>query len=328
MAITIGIDEVGRGPLAGPLCIGAVALEMDGSIEYPADIRDSKQISRRKRQEMASWIKENAMSWGLGWCTVDEIDNYGMSYCLKLAARRAYHQLSEEARRSASQIAIDGNMMMLEDPRAFTVIKGDDKIKAISAASIIAKVARDYYMMKKVAVEHPGYGFEHHVGYGTARHRAELEARGPIIGVHRLSCAPVARALGLNPKKTKKHKVEQTIGRKAEGVVANYLFEHGYDVIDRNWKTAECEIDLIAQKGNELYFTEVKYREDDLHGDGLAAITPRKLEQMTFAAKMYLHWHGLDQTGSSITPKLAVAALSGTPPTVDTIMPLDRGIDD
>lgn len=314
--ITIGIDEVGRGCLAGPLLVGAVAL--DASTKCPDDIRDSKKLSKKKRRLMATWIKENAISYGLGWVTAPEIDDLGMTKSLKLAARRAYNQLSDEAKAGAEQIAIDGNIMMLDDERAFTLIKGDDKVKAISAASIIAKVTRDYYMSVKVAPKYPNYGFEKHVGYGTKEHIAAIEKYGPIPGLHRYTFQPIKRMM--NGDELKADKVSNTAGRRAEAVAAEYLDSNGYEVIARNWKTRECEIDIVARKDGAFYFAEVKYREDNRHGDGVSAITPKKLAQMIFSAKVYLHRYDLDKTGRTPVVKLLAVSLHGEPPAVDAVI--------
>lgn len=314
--ITIGIDEVGRGSIAGPLLIGAVAL--DSSTKCPADVRDSKQLSKLKRRQMAKWVKENALSYGLGWVSAPEIDKLGMTESLKLAARRAYNQLSDEVKENAEQIAIDGDIMMLDDPRAITLIKGDDKVKAISAASIIAKVTRDYYMATKVAPKYPQYGFERHVGYGTKAHTAAVWKYGAIPGVHRYTFQPVKRMMEGKPPKV--DKVSRTPGRRAEAITAVYLECAGFHIIARNWKTRECEIDIVASKDKTLYFVEVKYREDDRHGDGVAAITPKKLAQMKFSAQVYLHRHGLDKPGRMPDVKLLAVSLHSDPPTIDAIV--------
>lgn len=314
--ITVGIDEVGRGSIAGPLLIGAVAL--DTSLSCPDDIRDSKKLTKKKRELMAAWIKENATSYGLGWVTAPEIDELGMTQSLKLAARRAYNQLSDEVKLKANQIAIDGNIMMLDDPRVITVIKGDDKVKAISAASIIAKVTRDYYMSTKIALKYPEYGFDKHVGYGTKAHIDAIKRYGPVPGLHRYTFQPIKRMISSEAPKV--DKVSATAGRRAEAVAAEYLVNSGYKIIARNWKTRECEIDIVASKDGALYFVEVKYRGDDRHGDGVSAVTPKKLEQMKFSAKVYLHRYGLDKSDRMPDVKLLAVSLHGEPPVVDAVI--------
>lgn len=314
--ITIGIDEVGRGSIAGPLLIGAVALDTD--IKCPDDIRDSKKLSKKKRRLMAAWVKQNSLSYGLGWVTAPEIDTLGMTKSLKLAARRAYNQLSDEAKTRAEQIAIDGNIMMLDDPRSFTIIKGDNKVKAISAASIIAKVTRDYYMVHEVAPKYPAYGFDRHVGYGTDMHRSAIKKYGPIPGLHRYTFQPIKSMISGSPSKV--DRVSGTPGRRAEAVAAEYLENESYKVIARNWKTRECEIDIVASRDDVLCFVEVKYREDNRHGDGVSAITSKKLAQMKFSAKVYLHRYGLDKSGHTPNIKLLAVSLHGDPPTVDAVI--------
>lgn len=185
MQNVLGIDEVGRGCWAGPLVVGAVVLNK----EIPG-LTDSKLLSKKKREEMDKQIRESAKFVGLGWVEPKEIDEFGLTASMRLAIERALKNAPE-----VTQIIIDGNINYLADnPKAVTQIKADQTVPAVSAASIVAKVARDTYM-EKVSKEHPGFGFESHVGYGTKAHREALTAHG-ITVLHRLSYKPVQVLLG------------------------------------------------------------------------------------------------------------------------------------
>lgn len=313
--ITIGIDEVGRGPWAGPLVVGVVALDMSQNYQ---GLTDSKQLTPRRRQQESTYIKQRALGIGLGWVDPAQLDKLGMTASLKLAAQRAYAQLPDVVTHAASQIVIDGNIKMLDDPRVLVLVKADAKVQAVSAASIVAKVARDSYM-QQLARLYPGYGFERHVGYGTAAHRQALLDHGVLPGIHRASFAPIKRLLGEQMETV--DKVSATDGRQAEAVAAAYLADHGYEIIERNWKTSQCEIDIIARRQSHIYFVEVKYRQNDQHGNGLDAITPRKLDQMKFAARVYLHLHQPQTRG--LSPQLMAVAMNNRPIEVDEIIQIN-----
>lgn len=319
--IVIGIDEVGRGPLAGPLVVAAVALDMNR--EYN-DYIDSKKLSKIHREMLAVNVKQSALGIGMGWIDAPTIDKLGMTDSLKKAAKMAYDQLPADIRERAECIVIDGNIEMLDDPRAITLVKADAKVQAVSAASIVAKVARDHYMYQLDDL-FPSYGFLNHVGYGTVNHMNILEKLGPIKGIHRASFAPVRRLIEsgdeAEAKTQSKAKIDNTIGRIAEGVAADYLTRQGYKIVARNWRNKFCEIDIIAQKDGATYFVEVKYRKNNRHGDGIAAITPKKLEQMKFAAQIYIVDTITDSKEIWNFPyEFMAISLHGRPPVVDNVV--------
>ena len=179
--VTLGIDEVGRGCWAGPLVVGAVVLAQP--IE---GLKDSKKLSKKRREELSAIVLDRAAATGLGWVTAEEIDSSGLTRSTGLAAERALAQINIDF----DEIIIDGNTNFLpKDPRVKTIIKADDSVAAVSAASIIAKVARDAYMVQ-AALLYPDYGFEEHVGYGTARHIVALQKHG-TCQLHRRSYKPI-----------------------------------------------------------------------------------------------------------------------------------------
>lgn len=312
----VGIDEVGRGPWAGPLVVGAVVLgeEIEG-------LTDSKKLSKKRRELLYDVILEKATSVGIGWVHADELDEVGLSKALSLACIRALEQIDVPYH----EIIIDGTVNLLKDtgkgPYVTTMKKADLLIPSVSAASIVAKVARDEYMGKQDAI-YEGYGFSAHVGYGTAVHKQAIEKLG-VTPLHRKSFAPVAALLGHAKsmhvaKNDLGNKTTRKLGDEAENVAANWLREAGHEIVDRNWKTKLCEIDIVSRKDDTLHFVEVKHRKNAKHGDGVAAITPKKLRQMKFAAQMYVHWNNL--YGTDI--KLAVMSSSGNLPRVDSYLEL------
>lgn len=197
----LGIDEVGRGPWAGPLVIGAVVLPDGHNLE---GLTDSKKLSAKRRTELDSRIREEALGWGLGWVHAEELDEIGLSAALRLATIRAV----EAVKAPYHEIVIDGTINFLKETSkgkyVTTMPKADFLVPAVSAASIIAKVARDTYMEEQDA-KYPEYGFGSHVGYGTTRHQKALEAYG-VTELHRKSFAPIAKLLGALPAtKPKNH---------------------------------------------------------------------------------------------------------------------------
>ncbi|HEX6462276.1 MAG TPA: ribonuclease HII [Candidatus Saccharimonadales bacterium] len=273
----IGIDEVGRGSLAGPLVIGAVAIAPDAV----KGLKDSKLLTAKRRNEFARLIRLYASWIGIGWVSAKMIDRIGLGAALRLAAERAVADANGE-----HEIIIDGTIKLLNRPNVSVLAKADQLIPAVSAASIVAKVARDTYMQTVDAV-FPNYGFKSHVGYATPYHRAMLKAYGPSP-LHRGCFAPVKEQLGGAAVLTER---PLTSGAWAEAIAADYLETHGFTVIERNWKTKFCEIDVVAKKANKLYFTEVKYRKNMGAGAGLEHITPAKRRQMGFAAQSWVHAH-------------------------------------
>jgi len=181
-----GVDEVGRGPLAGPVITAAVILPPE--FELPG-LNDSKKVSRLKREKLSSLIKSSAISWAFGLANIDEIDRLNILHATMLAMQRAVQNLSTKP----DLVLVDGNRSPDFAIPSKAIIGGDGKEGCISAASIIAKVERDR-IMADYAVVYPEYGFERNSGYPTKQHREALIEHGPT-DIHRKSFAPVQAVL-------------------------------------------------------------------------------------------------------------------------------------
>jgi ribonuclease HII len=187
-ALIAGVDEVGRGPLAGPVLAAAVILDPNNLIE---GLADSKALSEKKRRALFEEIKNKSLAFAIGRAEVEEIDEINILQASLLAMQRAVMALPIEP----YKVLVDGNKCPDLPYPAFSVIKGDQKIAAISAASIIAKVTRDQEMVE-YHTQFPEYGFDSHKGYGTKQHMAALDAHG-VSAIHRLSFAPVRARMTL-----------------------------------------------------------------------------------------------------------------------------------
>lgn len=182
IVITVGIDEVGRGSWAGPVVAGAVVLAMP-----IAGLKDSKKLTKSQREALALEINMHAGAVGIGWVEAPEVDRIGLTAAVGLAMQRALEQISV----SFDEVVIDGNLNYFpDDSRAKAVIKADDSVPAVSAASIVAKVARDSYMANVAHQKYPEYAFDKHVGYGTSLHQQMLKLYG-VTELHRKSFRPV-----------------------------------------------------------------------------------------------------------------------------------------
>lgn len=184
--LTAGVDEAGRGPLAGPVVVAAVILDPDRPIE---GLGDSKKISEKRREALFPEIQGHSLAWSIVEVGVDEIDTINILQATLAGMKRAVERLSP-----VPQLAlVDGNHAPPLSCEVRAIVQGDRLVPAISAASILAKVARDR-LMKEMHVRYPGYGFDRHKGYPTARHLQNLKELGPCE-IHRKSFAPVRNVL-------------------------------------------------------------------------------------------------------------------------------------
>ncbi len=184
--VICGVDEAGRGPLAGPVFAAAVILDPQRTI---VGLRDSKKLSEARRDALAAIIKRDAMAWSIAHCTAAEIDELNILNATMLAMRRAIEGLSVQP----TLALIDGNRCPTSHVRSEAIVKGDDKVAEISAASILAKTARDA-VLQTLHQQYPDYAFDRHKGYPTALHLERLRLHG-VTPEHRRSYAPVRAAL-------------------------------------------------------------------------------------------------------------------------------------
>ena len=323
----LGIDEVGRGPYAGPLAIGACILgdwQNSENAEWIKKLTDSKKLSAKRREELYVLIKEKALAAATGWVSSAEIDEIGLSEALRLATRRAVEQI-QKTKVPFSEIIIDGTMNFLAGTKlekyVSTLKKGDFLVKEISAASILAKVERDKYMAELDAV-YPKYGFGKHVGYGTAAHQKAMEEFG-LTPEHRRSFRPVREITEgkitakpktatrlktvAEPKNTSEQKItNKQLGDQGEQTVVDFLVTARHEIVARNYKTKLFEVDIISQKNEVLYFTEVKYRSGHDFGEALDFIDKKKQQKMHLAVAGFLAIH---PEYADFRPSLAVAAV-------------------
>jgi ribonuclease HII len=186
VGLVAGVDEAGRGPLAGPVVAAAVILD---DLKPIAGLNDSKKLSAKRREKLYDEILGKALCCSIAEASVQEIDQLNILQATLLAMRRAVDGL----RLKPVKVLIDGNRIPVLDVRAEAIVQGDAKVPAISAASILAKVHRDR-LCAELHQLHPAYGFDRHKGYGTAEHLQALQTHGPTPW-HRLSFAPVARSV-------------------------------------------------------------------------------------------------------------------------------------
>jgi len=188
MRLVCGVDEAGRGPLAGPVYAAAVILDPASHI---VGLADSKTLSAPRRVELAGQIRSRALAWAIASASVAEIDAINILQASLLAMRRAVEQLSM----APGEVLVDGNRCPMIGYPVRAIVKGDSRIPAISAASILAKTARDAEMLRLHQI-YPHYGLDRHKGYPTCAHLAALERHG-VCEIHRRSYAPIRKLLQL-----------------------------------------------------------------------------------------------------------------------------------
>ncbi len=190
--VVAGVDEAGRGPLAGPVVAAAVVLRADGA---PAGVADSKTLPEARRDALAVEIRATSLAWAVAWADRAEIDALNILHATMLAMRRAILGLAVRP----DTVLVDGNRLPPLEftgfrPEGEAIVGGDGRVASIAAASILAKTTRDAIMCDRDRL-YPAYEFSRHKGYGTALHRERLAAHGPC-SEHRLSFAPVRKAAG------------------------------------------------------------------------------------------------------------------------------------
>ena len=241
-----GIDEAGRGPLAGPVVASSVILPHN--IELPG-VTDSKKISEKKRERLYDEINDAAIAVGVGVVHEEEIDEKNILQATFKAMRQSVGQLSI----NPNILLVDGKKADIRHYKQVSIIDGDQKSLSIAAASIIAKVYRDR-IMRQYDIVFPGYGFAKHKGYGTKQHieAITMQKASPI---HRKSFNPVQHHLPTFAYL----KRNRLIGRLGEQLTACQFIRKGYDILETNYNVPKVgEIDIISRDNGMLVFTEVK----------------------------------------------------------------------
>ena len=273
-----GVDEAGRGPLAGDVYAAAVILPENADLP---GLNDSKKLSEKKREALYDMILEQAAAYCVATATAEEIDRMNILNATFLAMQRAVDGLSV----SPEYVLIDGNRRpaTLRQPCS-CVVKGDGTSASIAAASILAKVSRDRYM-KQIAKQYPEYRFEKHKGYGTKEHYEAIAAHG---------ISPVHRKSFLKNLESGKSSNAHLAGVAGEQASALYLEERGYQIVARNYHSAYGEIDLIARNSEYLAFVEVKTRKPGSLMAPAIAVTPQKRKKIIQTAIVFLSENGMD----------------------------------
>ncbi len=276
-----GIDEAGRGPLAGPVVAGAVILPKDSRILY---LNDSKKLTPARREELYDVIMEEAISVGVGVIDAQRIDEINILQATYEAMRQAISKLSVKPDVLLNDAVRIPGVDMMQEP----IIKGDGKSLSIAAASVIAKVTRDR-MMQDYDQIFPGYGFAQNKGYGTQEHMDKLRTEGPSP-IHRVTFIG-----GLLSGEKKKASGRHARGAYFETGAAAFLEKNGYEILARNYRCVMGEVDIIGKDGDAYAFVEVKYRADKTMGSPQEAVDEKKQQRIVRCAQWYLMENHLPQ---------------------------------
>lgn len=272
-----GIDEAGRGPLAGPVVAAAVIFE--SRCTPISGITDSKKISPAKRDQLFEEIQSQALAVGIGVVESQKIDQINILQATYRAMRKAVAQLKPEP----EFLLIDGRGLPDKIYLNKGIPQGDQKCYSIGAASIIAKVFRDR-LMEGYNNIFPGYGFKKHKGYGTQAHRKAIEDKYPTP-IHRNSFKGVEKYY----KKLFSTKNNRLIGKYGEHIAVLHLHKQGYRIIERNYHCGVFgELDIIAEKDNALCFVEVKTRRNKNYDPYETGVDEQKIMQLGKIAEAYL----------------------------------------
>ena len=278
-----GIDEAGRGPLAGPVVAASVILPHD--IELP-EVTDSKKISEKKRERLYDEINNSALAVGVGVVHEADIDEKNILQATYQAMRKSIGELSIQP----DFLLVDGNKADIKHYKQESIIDGDQKSLSIAAASIIAKVSRDR-MMRQYDITFPAYGFAKHKGYGTKQH-IEAISTYKASPIHRKSFNPVSKHL----PSFAYIKRNRLIGKLGEQLVACKMIRSGYKILETNYNAVKMgEIDIISRDEGMLVFTEVKTQTAG-HGGGepRTQIDEKKSDRIMNAVQHYMDVNELD----------------------------------
>ena len=306
-SLVAGVDEVGRGPLAGPVMAAAVILPQELEAPWLPLVRDSKALSSAQREWLLPRIQEEALAVGVGLVEPAEIDTLGIVAATRKAMGFALSHLPPQPH----YLLVDALPLHWRGVPCKALIKGDARCTAIAAASIVAKVTRDHFMQSQ-DILHPGYGFARHKGYATPEHLIALQRLGPSA-IHRRSFAPV-RALATRVPYPFPSPLRHRLGTSGERVAEAYLISLGYGLRARNYRCPYGEVDLVAQEGEYVVFVEVRTRRSSSYGTPEESITSAKAKRLVSTAQSYLQEHGLEVSPWRID--LVIVEARGGEPTI------------
>ena len=307
-----GIDEAGRGPLAGPVAAAAVILPEDLILPY---LNDSKKVTEKRREALFLKIKEKALAWSVIMVPPERIDEINILQATYEAMRQAVSSLQVRPGVLVNDAVTIPGIDILQVP----VIKGDAKCISVAAASILAKVTRDSYM-KEMDALYPQYGFAGHKGYGTRAHCQAILDYGPSP-IHRRSFLGKILAgkedavnqpgePGDKPDFLFSGRVPsgRETGQRGEETAVRFLSDRGVRILERNFRDRDGEIDIIGEEDGTLVFFEVKYRSSARWGDPAEAVTPEKQRTISRTARYYLYKTG---RGTEIPMRFDVVCVTG-----------------
>ncbi|MEA1986548.1 MAG: ribonuclease HII [Candidatus Marinimicrobia bacterium] len=268
-----GVDEAGRGPIAGPVVAGSVIIDKENE-----RINDSKKMTEKRRNEAYKWITENAIAWSFSVVGVETIDSINILQASLLAMERAVGKLKI----TPNKLLIDGNKIPRNLENAEAIIGGDGKSFSIACASIIAKVTRDD-IMKRWHKVYDNYAFDQHKGYGTKLHFSLVNDSLPSP-IHRLGFAPI------KDFNFPRYPNRITLGKWGENWAIYYLMKKKYKFIERNYYAGKLgEIDIIMKKGERYIFVEVKTKGPGDYYDVAESITRVKVAKMLKCCDLYFY---------------------------------------
>lgn len=271
-----GVDEVGRGCLAGPVVAAAVVLPDE--VEGLDELDDSKVLEPECRERLRERIVDVALDWSVAAVDARRIDEINILEASMEAMRLCLAELEP----APDLVLVDGNRPPTSGLREITLVGGDARSVSIAAASVVAKVHRDG-MMVDYDRQFPGYAFASNKGYAAPDHREALQTLGPC-DLHRRSFSPLAQRDQLTLELE-----EPSTGRQGEELAATYLESEGYRILARRYRVAGGELDLIAQRGTVIAFVEVKTSHKPSHGE--ERVDRRKQRRLQRAAAQYMERH-------------------------------------
>ncbi|NLJ95278.1 MAG: ribonuclease HII [Clostridiaceae bacterium] len=281
-----GVDEAGRGPLAGPVSVAACILDPAKPIY---GLNDSKKLTEKRREHLFEVIKANCLAYQMVLIPVEEIENSNILTATKKGMAKAILGLDPKPEIALiDAVRLDNPKFIDKLPAQRSLVQGDAISNSIAAASVLAKVSRDQYMREQ-AKFYPEYQFENHKGYATKAHYEAINKFG-VTPIHRLS---FLHKLKLGAEKQTSNKAT---GHQAEQIVTNDLERKGYQILEQNfWLSSFGEIDIIMKKGNRLIFVEVKARQNyDFEDLGIAALDQKKQWKIKRLAEYYFSSRKID----------------------------------